>query len=1000
MTPEEKLSLLKKYNPFVSSSVGDPWSNPFPDVPSIYAREYEQICRLLEQKKRNPNENFACLVTGEAGSGKTHLIGRLLEFCKKDPDYSFAYIQPLENHHRPFGYLLGEIMTNLTRKVFDNGQYSQLDRQIGILYGKLLNRFSKTKGLSKSYRTRLEKDPFEVFSSDIHKHLLKDSTRKFGTRVLEDFDSQFDDTFLSVLFLYRFEDKKRLAVRWLKGLYVSADEARELGIVSSRDRAVEETEQEARCILRSLGLLFSFTHHTMIPCFDRLENLDQAEQSKALGKALEYFIDVTPSFLPIVFYRGETWERDVVNVFNQQITTRLETNRIDLQGCDTSQSLEIIRSRLSSVSGEYENEDIYPFDEAELSARFATQRLLPREVIIEANREFRRLVYDNKPLSVKSSQQVLQEEYGNEIKKLDNHLDDTNPDRSRLSRSLDLYMKCFPEKNAFQITKLELDHGSRGPLQKADTRYMDLLIRVNPDNEKPFKVLFMIDDSDSARTIQAYLKRGIRFLSHETGGMVIYVRDKRSVYKPLPNWKSTHEQMAEFISLGGRFIQLDTEYATGWYALTEMEYRMGDKDLTLMEADGGLREITRVELNEFVRDYLHQEKFSWFFQLDQLFVESVGKFPRQGSNTDEKASPIKEKKKLGGETEELSRQIVATLASQKLSVEISGVIDSYRFTRYQIKPILKKGTTVKKIKNQAENLQVELGIETPPFIQAQAGYVSIDIPKKTSKPLHLKEILKTRPLITNDPALSVPLGMSMDNEPFWVDFSDPGMSSMLVGGSSGSGKSVFLKAIIAGLTSRYKANALKLVLIDPKRVTFGDYTSIAHSPTGVIMDNQAALKALSNLVKIMEKRYKKFEESKAIDIVEYNRGNKKLPRYVILIDEYADLMIDKKANARLEQSIQRIGQKGRAAGIHLIVSTQRPDSKVITPLIKANLQFKVAFKVTSLANSMIILDHGGAECLMGKGDMLIGGSVALKRLQAPLAGKPASKTSKKKTGAN
>jgi S-DNA-T family DNA segregation ATPase FtsK/SpoIIIE len=137
----------------------------------------------------------------------------------------------------------------------------------------------------------------------------------------------------------------------------------------------------------------------------------------------------------------------------------------------------------------------------------------------------------------------------------------------------------------------------------------------------------------------------------------------------------------------------------------------------------------------------------------------------------------------------------------------------------------------------------------------------------------------------------------------------------------------------------------------------------------------------------MEKRYERFAESKVIDLVEYNKNHRKLPRYVILIDEYADLMMEKKENERLVQAIQRIGQKGRAAGIHLVLSTQRPDSKVITPLIKANLQLKIALKVTSAKNSMIILDETGAECLLGKGDLLMGGSLSVQRLQGAMVRK-------------
>ena len=154
----------------------------------------------------------------------------------------------------------------------------------------------------------------------------------------------------------------------------------------------------------------------------------------------------------------------------------------------------------------------------------------------------------------------------------------------------------------------------------------------------------------------------------------------------------------------------------------------------------------------------------------------------------------------------------------------------------------------------------------------------------------------------------------------------------------------------------------------------------------MIYDPQSSLARLSLLAEEMEKRYPLFESKKCSDITAYNIAEKQssLTHHIAVIDEFADLMIDRSANKELELVIQRLGQKGRAAGFHLILATQRPEAKIISPLIKANLQVKIAMKVTSQANSKIILDQSGAECLIGNGDMLLGGSVKPLRLQGAL----------------
>lgn len=331
--------------------------------------------------------------------------------------------------------------------------------------------------------------------------------------------------------------------------------------------------------------------------------------------------------------------------------------------------------------------------------------------------------------------------------------------------------------------------------------------------------------------------------------------------------------------------------------------------------------------------------------------------------------------------------LVAALSALRSPVEPDGYIAGPRFMRLKVKPDVARKVTVRKLCNLAQDLQVQLNLQTPPLIQPQAGHISVDIPRKTRIPLTLGEVWRRGQQNRPDSKAAFPIGMAIDGSVVWADLSDPTMTSMLVGGTAGSGKSVFLRSAVIGMALNAGPQDIQFTLIDPKRVSFTDLTALPHLSGKVLMDNEPALERLGELIEEMERRYRVFEQEKTADIKGYNRVGGKLSHHVVLIDEYADLIIDKETKDELELAVRRLGQKGRAAGIHLILATQRPDAKVVTPLIKANLQLKVALKATTGVNSKVILDETGAECLIGHGDMLIGGSVPVQRLQGPLVTK-------------
>ncbi|ETR72331.1 MAG: cell division FtsK/SpoIIIE [Candidatus Magnetoglobus multicellularis str. Araruama] len=323
----------------------------------------------------------------------------------------------------------------------------------------------------------------------------------------------------------------------------------------------------------------------------------------------------------------------------------------------------------------------------------------------------------------------------------------------------------------------------------------------------------------------------------------------------------------------------------------------------------------------------------------------------------------------------------------KTPVFDAGSICGPRFIRYKIKPDHSKSVTVAKITKRAQDLQIAMNLAQPPLMQSQAGYISIDIPRKVRQPLTLGEVMRVAEDTRPNSKVAFPIGMAIDGTIVWINLNDPATPSILVGGTSGSGKSVLLRSILIAMAINAKPEELQLTLIDPKHVSFLDLSDIPHVDDGIIVDNAIAIDKLGQLVDEMECRYAAFKADQVFDINGYQEKGHQIAHHVVIIDEYADLIIDKQTKTDLETAIQRLGQKGRAAGIHLILATQRPDARVVTPLVKANLQLKVALKVTTVSNSNIIIDQPGAECLIGKGDMLIAGSMPVKRLQGPIPSK-------------
>ena len=315
-----------------------------------------------------------------------------------------------------------------------------------------------------------------------------------------------------------------------------------------------------------------------------------------------------------------------------------------------------------------------------------------------------------------------------------------------------------------------------------------------------------------------------------------------------------------------------------------------------------------------------------------------------------------------------------TLYSFGVTAKVENVSVGPAITRYELKPA--EGVRVSKIANLADDIALNLAAESirieAPIPGKQA--VGIEIPNKENEIVHLRDILESDKFENAKSKLTMALGKDVAGECVVADIAK--MPHVLIAGSTGSGKSVCINTLISSLIYKAKPSEVKLVMVDPKIVELSVYNGIPHLLIPVVTDPKKAAGALAWAVQEMENRYNLFASKGVRDLKGYNETiennsdeeNGTLPQIVIIIDELADLMMV--AAKDVEDSICRLAQKARAAGMHLVIATQRPSVDVITGLIKANVPSRIAFAVSSQVDSRTILDMAGAEKLLGKGDML------------------------------
>jgi len=634
--PNQPLRILMDNNPFISSSVGDPWVSQYPNVPEINNHAFAGILSLMGQKSEHPALNCACLILGEVGSGKTHLIGQMLEHGRRaDFPFTYAYIQPIEDAHTPYSYLLRETIVNLChpldRTIGASSWDSQLFRLVIHIFKEIEPAYKVPASLHSGITHKSEpirKQSSGIFQKLHHKILDLSKLSRFNTIAAQSnkyfykihkkaTDSirktypEISKQFLQVLFSYTDPDKQATAIEWLKGNILDAEECNLLNVPDRSQKTRSALENESREILTSLGILLGRYRMPMLVCFDRLENLTTDDQIHALGKMMEFLVDKVQAMLPLGCFRGQQWEEKYRNKLNQHIISRLENNQYELQACSVDQSIQIIESRLNSVL-DHTWPDLYPFKRQELTDLYKDRLYSPRAVITIANERLRKKL-NQQPQKVLSPLETLVKAYEQKKQDIFRDMDLYPPDRSRLRKSLGLFMNLRPIKNSF---------GRIASIQNIDDKseQIDFVLTLDHPCGKKIPVIFIIDHELHHMSVTSRIQTGITCLIDNSPTKVIYIRDARCLFPPPPKWKETNNKLQRFKRLGGHAIFLGLDNAAWWYALALLSYEVNEGDVSVVDSNLQTRAVTWKEFEAFVRQRIKAETYLAFQNLESALT--------------------------------------------------------------------------------------------------------------------------------------------------------------------------------------------------------------------------------------------------------------------------------------------------------------------------------------------------------------------------------------------
>jgi hypothetical protein len=994
-------------NPFGENRLNSPLDfQPEWDVPSLNAATsgwLEKAIRGLRGRDQPDPGLPIPVLLGPAGYGKTHLFGRVAAHLGQE--VLLIFVPQIENVLRPLDHIRWHTIESLfTARA---GDPSPLSLALARLCQPSLVAYFASLRPSQAARhqplqRRMEEDPCAVLSvvqavKELAPFLkLADSATALFPQLPHD---------IVRALMLGWSPASLSARHWLRGESLPE-------IEQERLRLGEEPPQAAQ-VLRAIATLFRFQVPVVL-CCDQLEAvLIEEDAPIRLTTDLITLLHSVPNLLIVLSCLEDKWPL-LLKQAHQAFVDRVKDFRPDTLHSD--QAVDLVRRRLKHWPGARpEQGGCWPFEESSIAQLADEIRLGPRGLIKLCENAFERWTEDGQPTPIKLKRDggdgrdldvLFLREWNRELAVIS-----ADPARSPEEVSEDRLFRALKETLhlgraadwEFGGTRLKGAH--EGGIKHSKNQQRPALTLELQDAVGGFAVLVALtklDNSGQFRHYYAALQQGVGERVHgavlvhpksdlRMGAQTQHAFDQlKQIGKlrtfSLTEHRATCERMecllgfldkaaAEELQIGGQSLSLDD--------CRDLILKTGVlENLNLFAA---LLAGWRVPPAANAVPPVESEAAALASKAAASKAQAVA--TRQAtatlSRTQTESAPQASEQvdNLEAWAFERLQELIEKLGLWSLRVEGDGVEVGPTFARLRVRPLGK--TTVSRIRNKSEDLKIHLGLQVWPLIGSQAGFISIDIQLPRRRAVLLEEVLGQPPAgKAGEPML--PVGQDVAGQTHWLNLADPGECHLLVAGTTGSGKSEFLKALIAALARRLGPDQLQFVLIDPKQVTFnfgGGESPYFHRPVAHTLED--ALPLVEWCFAETERRYALLRGHRLENVTELN-GRDTLPRIVLVLDEFADLMADRDSKKRLETPLKRLGALARAAGIHLVLATQRPEASVVTPLLRSNLPGRISLRVASEADSKIILQSPEAAYLLGRGDLLWKQGGGTLRLQSPL----------------
>jgi|GEM_PF-2183067 len=1004
-------------NPFRESRLNNSRNfRPEWDVPELNQGTtkwlVEEVRRLRGRVEPDPGQMIATM-TGPPGYGKTHLFGRIEHMVGHE--VFFVFVPSFEERTAPLDHIRWHVVEALFR--VPDGGHSPLELALARICrpafaGYFANLPPTLAARHETMHRRLEELPEAVLEIVRQVKPLEPFIRLADSlvQVLPQ-----DAAIVRALALgWAPAPWSATARRWLQGQDLPDAERSMLGL--------GEEEPSPLAVLRVIPALFGHDRPMMI-CFDQIEGLLQGESSDAINRFSSSMMDLlqaVPTQLVLSCFEDQM-EKIYKNAFSA-FKMRVRQPAFRLDDLQPEQAIRLIKTRLASWSGrEPEKPPTWPFNEASIAQLVRENIPTPRGLIQKCDKELDQWVENA------SRSEIIFTTEGTNGKNLElAFMNEWNREIDAIRQTPERSAAYLPEDRLYRgvLEALKLAQSAQRMRKFGGVRIVDVrdkAIKSTASAQRPGAMITLAGaPGDAAQTVLVALTKleAAKNLSYYFPALfnasaspvvgAVLIHPKRDLYlggKTQADFEAARKEDRL------RLMPLE-DYAMTYYALeclAALLERANARELVLEGTPLSAEDCRDLVIKTGLIDNLDLFKMlgQWRRPAGKASPSATGTSQVETSPSGQSspspapsapataAAPVPPRETVRpAPTKPAETKPVAAdpgpWAEKKLAgavkklnllgqgVEPDGFEVGPTFARLRVRPVGK--TNFKGVSNKAVDLRISLGLEVVPIVGSQAGCISIDIQRPDRAVVSLAEALAD-PVDALEGKPAFPVGQDVAGQSHWLNLADPSDCHLLVAGTTGSGKSEFLRATIAALAGRLRPDRLQFVLIDPKRVTFNLRGKSPYLRFPVAYDLDDALPMIESCMVEMDRRYRILEDKKLTNVSELPPDL--LPRIIIVIDEFASFLENKESKKVVTDLLKRIGAMARAAGIHLILSTQRPDKDVVTPLLRENLPGRIALRVSSKAGSDLILGAPDAEHLLGRGDLFWKKGGELLRLQSP-----------------